>query len=201
MRIKLLVCLVVGALLMTACSGGPRLARTGMGLTADYRLAGPDVKPKTGLLAEAETGRRLFASSTQTHINGGTNTFFAEALPQAVRVTWREDTEVGKYWTSGRIVGDHTIRVRDRVPAEVLQYANAARGRLVRLLFRIQDDGVLFAWDVEETVRHPSGGSGVVYSLHGGDIECPPTSRTAVQCTTGRLEDAPWYNKVWIRNK
>jgi len=187
---------------LSACSGSPKL-RSGIGLTVDYRTASPEVAPKEGLEATTETGRRLFGSSVQSSQNGGSNTFFAEGLPDTVRVTWREGTESGKYWSTGRVVGDYTIQVRERVPAEVLRYANAARGRMVRLLFRIKDDGVLLGWDVEETVRHPSGGSGLVYSLHGGDVPCEPPKVAGInpRCTAGPLEQAPWYLPIWIRGE
>lgn len=193
---------LLGALSLAACSG--LSSSPGWGLVVDFMLANPEVKDKTGVQGVSDAGRRLFASEYLTPKGGGMAALVAEALPETVRVTWREDTETGRHFTTGRVVADHVVKVRERIPQAVLDYARAQRGRALRLLFRIKDDGVWFGWDVEETVHHPAGGSGLVYSMRGGDVPCydqPRASNARPNCTEGPLERAPWFNSKWIRGR
>lgn len=108
---------------------------------------------------------------------------------------WQRGVFVG-----ATIIGDYRVEVLSRIPEKVFRYVSAARGRAIVLRFRIKDNGVLLAWDVQETVMHPSGGRGLMFSMHGGDF---PYETTPYQphpdCTDGRLEDAPWYDLSWIR--
>lgn len=174
----------------------------GIGMVVEYQLA-PGAATKIGVNAAADTGYRLFGPSRMTTTGGGgTNHLGGAAIPRWVRVTWREgvDEVHGLYWTTGKVIGDYTVPVLERIPPEVFNYAGAAQGRAIVLRFRIKDDGVLLAWDVQETVLHPSGGRGLEYSMHGGDFPCvtSPFQHTP-NCTEGSLEQAPWYNPSWIR--
>ena len=119
-------------------------------------------------------------------------------------MTWRTDAKVGETFTTGRVIGDYLVEVDRLVPEEVIRYANAGPGRALRLLFRIKDDGVLFGWDVEEAVYHPGGGSGLKNSMRGGEVPCnerPRPANAQPYCTEGPLENASWFNPVWIRGK
>lgn len=76
-------------------------------------------------------------------------------------------------------------------PEAVIRYANAAPGRPLRLLFRIEDDGVLFGWDVEEKF-----GGALVYTMRGGEVPCydrPRAANAIPNRTDGPLQSAPWY--------
>lgn len=123
------------------------------------------------------------------------------SFPRWVDVTWREgmtanlpDRKTGRY-TTGREVGNYRIDVLSRIPREVFDYAKI-RGA-VRLQFRIKDDGVLFAWDVQI-----SGGGRFYYAMHGGDFPCDPLPHLPHPvCTTGPLEEAPWFNPNWVGGK
>jgi hypothetical protein len=67
-----------------------------------------------------------------------------------VRVTWRKETAPGERWTTGKVIGDYTVPVLERIPPEVFQLIRAASNRALRLRFRLQDDGMLFAWAVQQ---------------------------------------------------
>ncbi len=179
----------------------------GMGFVVKYALA-PGARDKEGVDARTDADNRLFGPAVLGPKNGGTSTFLAGtrmSFPRWVRVTWREGmtaylTDNSGHYTTGKVIGDYTVEVLSRLPPEVIAYAKAGRGRMIRLLFKLKDDGVLLAWDVEERVRHPRGGSGFVWSMHGGDFPCETSPhRPRPVCTDGPLEQAPWYNPLWIR--
>ena len=196
---------LVLALLCTACTNASGLgSRPGYGVVVQY---GGDVgiSTKWGIMAVSNTGQRLFAPAklgASRTVGGfdGVSSYSGAGVPQWVRVTWRADTTPGQYWSTGTVLGDYKIEVASRIPAATLKYASQGRGRALRLIFRVKDDGVALAWNVEETVWSPSGdASGRWYSFHGGDFACDPDS--SVRCTTGRPEDAPWYDPKAVRNK
>lgn len=203
---KLVALSVLSALVCTACASSAGTTerdegrRIGTGLVVEYGLAGPDISEKAGLAGVSDKDVQLFAAAVQRWGRGGqsTSTFVGGRLPKTVRVTWRTDTEPGRYWTTGRVIGDHLVEVDRRLPEDVIRYANAAPGRALRLLFRIKDDGVLFGWDVEERF-----GGLLVNTMRGGDVPCYDTPRAAnamPTCTTGPLVDAPWYSPQGFRH-
>jgi len=164
--------------------------------------------PKDGLRAITDAGNGLFSHLKLTQTGGSTSSFGGStnmSFPRWVNVRWRSGPGIHtvpnyEEFEGGTIAGDYTIEVLNRIPEEVFKYADSGRGRAIVLHFRIKDDGVLLAWEVQETVLHPSGGRGLVFSLHGGDFPCETTPyQLHPDCTEGRLEDAPWYNPSWIR--
>jgi hypothetical protein len=188
------------ATLAVACAGhgnsvGGR--RIGHGLVVDSAIAGPHVSDKVGVAAIAQDGRRLFGYALLTQSGGDIGTYLGDGLPKTVRVTWRADVEVGRYWTTGRVIGDHVVEVDKRVPEDVIRYANAGPGRALRLVFRVKDDGVLFGWDVQENF-----GGLLVYTMRGGDVPCydrPRASNATPNCTEGPLTSAPWYSPLGFK--
>ena len=196
---------------ITACAqtGKPLTDRElrGRGTIVDSRLA-KGATQKEGLSGISDAGNEIFshlrlnpnvfANST---FGGGTNMSF----PRWVHVTWRQGPGVDFDWkrggfVGGTIIGDHKVEILSRIPEEIFKYVGAGPGRAIVLRFLIKDDGVLFAWDVQETVLHPSGGRGLVYSMHGGDFPCENNpNRPHPNCTEGRLENAPWYDPLWTR--
>ena len=98
------------------------------------------------------------------------------------------------------VVGDYTIEVASRIPAEVMKYASQGKERAIKLTFRIKDDGVLLAWGVQEQVSLPgTTATARWYSFHGGDFGCSTDS--SVNCTAGRPEDAPWFSPNVTRGR
>ena len=159
---------------LTACAqtGKPQSTRAlkGMGMVVEYRLA-PGASEKQGVSAITDAGNEAFGKALLTQRGGGTSSIGGGtnmSFPRWVRVTWREGmtANLAPYIT-GRIVGDYKVEVLSRIPDEVFNYVAAAPGRVIVLKFRIKDDGVLFAWAVQEaSIR----GSVWVYKMQGGDF-------------------------------
>jgi hypothetical protein len=121
----------------------------GIGMVVEDSLA-PGAAVKEGIQGVSDTGRELFGHAGLNAKNGGTSTYGGAAIPRWVRVTWREgaDAAHGLYWTTGKVVGDYTVPVLERIPAEAFALARAGRKRFLVLRFRVRDDGVDFGWMV-----------------------------------------------------
>ena len=197
--------------ILAACAqiGKPQTDRElrGRGMVVDSRLA-KGVTQKEGLNAISDAGNEMFSNMLLTPTGGEISSFGGGSnmsFPRWVHVTWRQGPGVDMDFKhggfiGGTIIGDYKVEVLSRIPDEVFRYAAAARGRAIVLRFRIKDDGVLLSWDVQETVVHPSGGRGLVFSMHGGDFLCETSPyQRHPDCTEGRLEDAPWYDPLWTR--
>ena len=178
--------------------GSDRELRRAGGIALTYELA-KGASNKEGVQAISDSGYRLFGPSLLNPKNGGTSSLGNAPFPRWVDVTWREGTTPGERWTTGKIAGNYRVEVLSRIPEEVFEYVGSGRGA-IRLQFRIKDDGVLLAWDVEESVKNPKGSGSLVYSLHGGDFPCETSPyQSSPNCTEGPLEKASWYNPAWIR--
>lgn len=170
------------------------LRRAG-GIVVTYGLA-KGASNKEGVQAISDSGYRLFGPSLLNPKNGGTSSLGNAPFPRWVDVTWREDmTSNLPPYTTGKIVGNYRVEVLSRIPQELFEYVNSGRGA-IRLQFRIKDDGVLLAWDVQESEE----GASWVYSLHGGDFPCETSPyQSRPNCTDGPLEKASWYKPTQIR--
>lgn len=216
-HIQIVALLVIAATLTFAFPTFPVSAQPGKPQT-DRELRGRGMvvvddlakgaAPKEGLRAISDAGNGLFSHMKLTQNGGSTSSFGGGtnmSFPRWVNVRWRRGPGIDtvssqEEFAGGTIVGDYTVEVLNRIPEEIFRYVNSGRGRTIVLRFRIKDDGVLLAWDVQETVMHPSGGRGLVFSLHGGDFPCETSPyQPHPDCTEGRLEDAPWYDPSWIR--
>lgn len=215
MRLNFVILAGTASLFAAACSSATGLLEPpGYAVLVRYESA-LGTTEKYGVSAVSDQGRRLFSPTALTPPKtvaqgGGTHSYGSTGLPEWVRVTWRKPIHgkmlipsSGKVIDTidyGEIVGDHTVVVASRIPTHVLQYASQGKGRAIYLVFRIKDEGVLLSWSVQETVRdRKTGGTGRVYSLHGGDLSCddPGGLIQTVSCTAGYLQDAPWYNPSW----
>ena len=196
MTFSKLISMCISITFITACSSASGIgSKPGFGAVIVDELDN-NSSDKKGVHAVTDTARSLFGTAMMSKKNGkGTGTFIGETAPKSVRVTWREgENIIGAYkgggYQGGTIVGDYTIEVASRIPAEVMKYASEGKERAIKLTFRIKDDGVLLAWGVQENY----GGLNTE-SLRGGDFPCSPTSQFATRptCTSGYLKDAPWY--------
>lgn len=160
---------VLGLSIVAACQA--MNPKPGFGVVIRSELA-PGATPKAGVLGVTDAGRQLFGHGGLDARGGGTSSYAGAGLPQWVRVTWREGKVVQDAatagWKGGTVIGDYRVEVASRVPADVQRYAAADPDRAVRLIFRIKDDGVLLAWDVQEVP--PYGRGGWLYSMRGGDF-------------------------------
>jgi hypothetical protein len=98
-----------------------------------------------------DKGQRVYASSLVARRNREVLSFGSVRAPLTIRAVWREGAgwdAVRKVWNEGRVVGDYTIPVAERIPEDVLADIRAKGGGL-RLKFRLKPDGVLFGWDIE----------------------------------------------------
>ena len=74
------------------------------------------------------------------------------------------------------VIAEHHVEVLSRIPEEVFEFLYAKRdpklSRVIRLKFRIKEDGVLFGWDVQQRDRGwPSNTvGGLKYGMMGGDF-------------------------------
>jgi hypothetical protein len=174
--------LMIGSLFpwLTACAqtGKPQADRElqGMGMVVVYKLA-PGTSKKAGVQALNDAGNQMFSASSMSQQGGGGTSSVGGSskmsFPRWVRVTWREGPGIDMDfknggWIGGTIVGDYKVEVLSRIPAEIFTYVAAARGRAIVLRFRLKDDGVLLAWDVQES---SANGQGWVYRMHGGDFQ------------------------------
>lgn len=167
-----------------------------VGVVLRYDLeAGSTVRFK--MEAHNQTGHRLFGASRLSERNPATLSTGAP-LPESVRFTWYTHRDPVTYALHDTHKVSHQIPVAERIPAQVIRYATAEKGRAVFLSFRLHDHGVKLAWSVQEMVRHPKGGFGWVYSLHGGDMNCAELGVNPSRCTSTNLKQAPWYLPEWI---
>jgi len=98
----------------------------------------------------------------------------APAKPEDVGV--KIDSLTGKkidMLSNGDIFAEYKIEVLSRIPEEVFAFTYAPHDprllRIIRVKFRIKEDGVLFGWDVEQMdFRTPNGG--IKYAMMGGDF-------------------------------
>ena len=194
-----LISLCLSISFITVCSSASGIGpKPGFGAVIVDELDSNSAE-KNGVQATTDTGRYLFGSSLMRKGGRGTSSFIGESAPKTVRVSWRKPVPGYIIATTGvrvetmnfgEVLGDYTIEVASRIPAEVMKYASEGKERAIKLTFRIKDDGVLLAWGVQENY----GGLNTE-SLRGGDFPCSPTSQFATRptCTSGYLKDAPWY--------
>ena len=188
----------ISSLATAACSAMGQMVRPSYGVVVQYEAVQGSTE-KFGIDAYADNGMRLFgpsgldAPTRPGRGGGGTSSFGGAGLPNWVRVTWRKPIYGEKVSTTGvtfktldfgDLVGDYKIEVASRIPQDVQVYASQGKGRAIRLRFRLHDEGVLLAWDVQEVP--PQGGGGWFYSMQGGDFKSPVVR-------DGKVIEKGWY--------
>ena len=211
MRFILMMVFGLSVLTTSGCLAMGNSLKPSYGIVVVYGVVANSTE-KYGVEAIANDGRRLFGSASlpalEKSTDSGTLSYGGAGVPQWVQVSWREPIRGQQVATSGKVfetldfgkkLGDYRVEVAGRIPKEVFKYASEGRGRAIRLIFRIKDNGVLFAWGVQQNVRAPNGATGRVYSLFGGDLSCDDVGGviSKERCTSGYLKDAPWYNSLW----
>ena len=186
MKFTKLMAICASLIFITACGAASGIGpRPGFGAVIVVDLQNGSSN-KDGLEGITDTGRRLFGGGA--YKGGSSNgTFVGETAPKTVRISWRKPVPGFIIATTGvrvetldfgEVLGDYTIEVASRIPAEVMKYASEGKERAIKLTFRIKDDGVLLAWGVQENY----GGLNTE-SLRGGDFPCSPTSQFATRPT------------------
>ena|GEM_PF-2254394 len=126
---------------------------------------------------------RVGKGESHSSFGGGGNMSF----PRWVKVYYRKlanPEDIGKKidpltgrkidtLSQGDIFAEHHVEVLSRIPEEVFEFLYASPDpklkRAIRLKFRIKEDGVLFAWDVQQMdFRTPDGG--LQFAMMGGDF-------------------------------
>jgi hypothetical protein len=116
-----------------------------------------------------DRGTKISSPAALSRQNRGIFMLNSGRVPQTMRVQWREGAgwdDRNKVWNEGRIVGDYTVSVADRIPDTVLTDIRTHGGAL-RLKFRLKPDGVLFGWDIQRTA--PLGDVSI-FEMAGGDF-------------------------------
>ena len=113
----------------------------------------------------------FYASSVTRKGNREIMAFPANTVPEKVKVIWRDNSTSLAYPNGrsgitygGKLLGNYTLPIANRIPEEVLQEIRKNGGGL-RLKFRLKPDGVMFGWDIERF----SGGL-PRHSMPGGDF-------------------------------
>lgn len=123
-----------------------------------------------GVVFYDERGWEIYGKSLVSRRTREVLSLGSARIPLTVRAVWREGAgwdDSKKVWNEGKITGDYTIAVAERIPEEVLADIRAKGGGL-RLKFRLKPDGVLFGWDIE---RDGAGtGHPLRYDMPGGDF-------------------------------
>ena len=129
----------------------------------------------------------IFAHSLVNQRNRGIMALGGARVPVTVRVVWHDSTKiVGRKDNpnintyDGNIIGDYTLPIAQRIPAELLKDIRS-RGGGLRLKFRLKADGVLFGWDIER-----SGGSLSEFYMPGGDFK-------EARIYNGKAIEPGWY--------
>lgn len=203
------------------CAGTMGL-NPGYGVVVVYQAL-PGSTTKYGINALSDTGRRLFGPAelkapSRLGNGGGTSAYGGMGVPEWVRVTWREPIYGQKIATTGKtietldfgkILGDHRIEVRKRIPDELFEALRRDPKGVLRIKFLLTDDGVLLGWDIErdpsrmdrQWLQEYKQRTGLpsfvsVYEMAGGDFE-------ETKIYNGKVVGKGWYinkktgQKVW----
>jgi hypothetical protein len=187
----------LSSIFSVACNAMGQMDIPSYGVVVQYEAV-QGATTKNGIDAVSDTGMRLFGPSgldapTKPGMGGGgTSSYAGAGLPRWVRVTWRKPihghitTTTGKMVDTldfGEVIGDYKIEVASRIPRDVQQFASQGKGRAIRLRFRLHDEGVLLAWDVQEL---PPGDGIWRYSMQGGDFR-------SVTVRDKKVVEKGWY--------
>ncbi|WP_147275195.1 hypothetical protein [Thioalbus denitrificans] len=71
-------------------------------------------------------------------------------VPEVLQVRWRKLPEPGGKPYTGKPVGPYTVKVRERIPPEILKQVHSSADLQLRLIFAIQNQGVDFRWELRE---------------------------------------------------
>ena len=89
-------------------------------------------------------------------------------IPDEVTITWRDLPSAGGQPYTGQLKGPFRVKVREKIPKEVLQ-AVKRNGVSLEMLFSFADSGVLFDWQLVEFKSVTGSGRGIDVLRKGGD--------------------------------
>jgi hypothetical protein len=177
--------------LMTACADllydpadpSSRFRGIGVVLVVDA-VPGVDLK---GVEFYDDRQYLIYAKSTQSQRNRDIMALGGARVPVTVRVVWHDSTKLIRRKDNpniitydGNIIGDYTLPIAQRIPAELLKDIRS-RGGALRLKFRLKADGVLFGWDIERAGRNLSE-----FYMPGGDFK-------EARIYNGKAIEPGWY--------
>lgn len=105
-------------------------------------------------------GGRFYVSATLSLYNRSRHGYAGDlAVPKSIRVEWRDryvtildppepvpENYVPDTFYGGKILGNYTVKIAERIPDELLNKVRTGQGGL-RLKIRVHPDGVLIGWD------------------------------------------------------
>ncbi|MDB5796887.1 MAG: hypothetical protein JWP36_789 [Paucimonas sp.] len=144
--------------------------------------------PKSGVTISSDSGGKLSLPGglrlEQVDATPYTDRYLP--VPESLHVTWRD----GNYklsreeaWIGGRVAGKYTVPVAERIPDALLEFIRQNGGAL-RIKVRLQDNGVLIAWDVEQWYASNTGRR-LQWVRPGGDFIDPEAAGAALLQAVG----------------
>ena len=104
-------------------------------------------------------------------VAGGGNQYMSDTghkVPEEMFVTWRELPPAGVKPYTGQRKGPFRVKVREKIPREVL-FQIRKPGVSLQMIFAFSDDGLLFDWQLIEFKSVSGSGSGIDVLRQGGD--------------------------------
>jgi hypothetical protein len=87
-------------------------------------------------------------------------------VPDELEISWREKPQMGALAYTGELKGPYRVKVRSRIPSEVLRMAGD-ENYLLHLSFLAGKEPILFNWRLE---KYPGTGTGnIIIVKQGGD--------------------------------
>lgn len=146
----------------------------------DVQVVGVTGRPYAGQLRQPANTWKPSAEYPRRIPSFGGNHLNPHKIPEEVLITWREMPPPGGQPYTGELNGPHRVKVRERIPKEVL---DAARndGFLVELSFTAGELPILFNWKLIDFVSLKHGTKDWCI---GGDSFQDPSEKALKPSTT-----------------
>lgn len=171
--------IIMGAalLFLTGCSAqamgllrGGENAKYGASNTAPREIEQVNVEGIDGRPYFSQSGQRADTRKPGVkYVPGfGGDQLNPHKIPEEVLITWREMPPPGGQPYTGELKGPHRVKVRSRIPDEVLKQARRD-GFSVNLSFSAGELPILFNWELVEYKSVTGSGRGIKDWCIGGD--------------------------------
>jgi hypothetical protein len=115
-------------------------------------------------------------------------------FPKTLRVTWYDDNdpklggtgEINNPYKGGKILGDYTVKVAERISDDILDAMRAGVRGGMRFKLRVADDGLWVGWDLDLGVKYASLIRDERYKFVGGDFR-------EADIHNGKVLQKGWY--------